>query len=96
MKLIIDISNEDYEFIKNLQSLVISSRGNTKTIQYNVINAIKNGIPYESAASMPIKDEKVLQSVCDTCTKYNDCSESTKNSPNYYICTCRKYKESNK
>lgn len=47
MKLIIDISNEDYEFVKNLQSLVISSRGNTKTIQYNVINAIKNGIPYE-------------------------------------------------
>lgn len=47
MKLIIDIPNEDYEFIKNLQSLVISSRGTTKTIQHNVINAIKNGIPYE-------------------------------------------------
>lgn len=38
-------------------------------------------------------NNKILQSVCDTCTKYNDCSMSTKHSPNYYLCTCRKYEE---
>lgn len=47
MKLIIDIPDEDYKFIKDLQSLIIGGRGNCKTIQYNVINAIKNGTPYE-------------------------------------------------
>ena len=47
MKLIIDIPDKDYEFIKNFQSLIIGGRGNCKTIQYNVINAIKNGTPYE-------------------------------------------------
>ena len=41
MKLIIDIPDEDYEFIKDLQSLMIGSRSNCKTIQKNVINAIK-------------------------------------------------------
>lgn len=44
MKLLIDISDEDYEFIKDLKSVVIGGRGNTKTVQYNVINAIKNGV----------------------------------------------------
>ena len=47
MKLIIDIPDKDYEFIKDLKSVVIGGRGTTKTIQYNVINAIKNGIPYK-------------------------------------------------
>ena len=40
MKLLIDIPEEDYKFIKDLQSLIIGSRGSYKTIQYNVINAI--------------------------------------------------------
>lgn len=57
MKLLIDIPDKDYEFIKNLQFLIIGCRGNTKTIQYNVINAIKNGIPYESEMIMPIKED---------------------------------------
>lgn len=47
MKLIIDIDEENYKFIKDLQSLIIGGRGNCKTIQQNVINAIKNGTPYE-------------------------------------------------
>lgn len=47
MKLIIDIPDKDYEFIKDIQTLVIGSRGNCKTLQYNVITAIKNGVPYE-------------------------------------------------
>lgn len=46
MKLVIDIPDDEYKFIKDLQSLVISGRGNCKTIQYNVINAIKNGMPF--------------------------------------------------
>lgn len=65
MKLIIDIPNEDYEFIKNLQSLIISSRGTTKTIQYNVINAIRNGIPYKEDTHKAYTDilEKQLDDV---------------------------------
>ena len=46
MKITIDIPDEDYKFIKDLQSVVIG-RGNCKTVQYNVINGIKRGIPYE-------------------------------------------------
>lgn len=49
MKLIIDIPDRDYEFIKDLRAVVIGSRGNCKTIQYNVITAIKKGVPYEDA-----------------------------------------------
>lgn len=44
MKLVIDIPEEDYRYIKELQSLVIA-RGTCKTIQRDVINAIKNGTP---------------------------------------------------
>ena len=47
MRLVIDIPDDNYKFIKDLQSLIIGGRGNCKTIQYNVINAIKNGTPYE-------------------------------------------------
>ena len=46
MKLLIDIPEDDYKFIKDMQVLILA-RGNCKTIQYNVINAIKNGIPYQ-------------------------------------------------
>lgn len=47
MKLIIDISEEDYKYIKSLQILI--GRGNYKTIHKNVINlinSIRNGTPY--------------------------------------------------
>ena len=46
MKLVIDIPDGDYRYIKELQSLIIA-RGTCKTIQRDVINAIKNGTPYE-------------------------------------------------
>ena len=46
MKLIIDIPEEDYKFIKDLQ-FYNSGRRNGKTIERNVINAIKNSTPYE-------------------------------------------------
>ena len=47
MKLVIDIPDNEYKFIKDLQSLVIGGRGNCRTIQRDVINAIKKGTPYE-------------------------------------------------
>lgn len=43
MKLIIDIPDGDYRYIKDIQSLIIA-RGTCKTIQKDVIDAIKNGI----------------------------------------------------
>lgn len=46
MKLIIDIPDEDYKFIKDLQ-FYHSGRRSGKTIERNVINGIKNGTPYE-------------------------------------------------
>lgn len=46
MKIVIDIPDEDYKFIKEVQ-LYLSVRRSGKTIERNVINAIKNGTPYE-------------------------------------------------
>lgn len=46
MKLVIDIPEDCYRYIKELQSLVMA-RGTCKTIQKDVIDAIKNGTPYE-------------------------------------------------
>ena len=46
MKLIIDIPEEDYKFIKDLQ-FYHSGRRSGKTIERNVINGIRNGTPYE-------------------------------------------------
>ena len=46
MKLIIDIPDGDYRYIKDIQSLILA-RGTCKTIQKDVIDAIKNGTPYE-------------------------------------------------
>lgn len=33
-------------------------------------------------------DNKVLQSLCDTCKKYYECSRSSKISPNFYVTKC--------
>lgn len=46
MKIIIDIPEEDYKFIKDLQ-FYSSGRRSGKTIERNVINGIKNSKPYE-------------------------------------------------
>lgn len=48
MKLIIDIPEGDYRFIKDLP-FYNSGRRNCKTIERNVINGVRNGIPYEEA-----------------------------------------------
>lgn len=70
MKLIIDISEGDYKFIKNLQSLIIGGRGSCKTIQMNVINAIRNGTPYEPMCNA--KDE----AICEEMTTDGHCNYS--------------------
>ena len=57
MKLMIDIDNNDYEFIKDLRSLIIGGRGNCKTIQYNVINAIKHGTPVSNEGDLISRSE---------------------------------------
>lgn len=44
MKIVIDIPDEDYKFIKDLQ-FYHSGRRSGKTIERNVINGIKNGKP---------------------------------------------------
>lgn len=46
MKIVIDIPEEDYKFIKDLQ-FYNSGRRSGKTIERNVINGIRNGTPYE-------------------------------------------------
>lgn len=46
MKLIIDIPEEDYKFIKDLQ-FYHSGRRNGRLIEFHVINGIRNGKPYE-------------------------------------------------
>ena len=46
MKLIIDIPEEEYKFIKDLQ-FYYSGRRSGKTIENHIINAIKTGMPYE-------------------------------------------------
>ena len=47
MRVVIDIPEEDYRYIKELKSIVIA-RGTCKTIQLHVINAIKNGTPLKT------------------------------------------------
>lgn len=45
MRLIIDIPQSDYDFISQIREINIGSRGGCKTIQKNVIEAIKQGTP---------------------------------------------------
>ena len=46
MKIVIDIPDEDYKFIKDLK-FYNSGRRNGKTIEWNVINSIKEGLPIQ-------------------------------------------------
>ena len=48
MKLVIDISEEDFKFIKGLR-LILGGRGNARELQRDVINAIRNGTPLPNA-----------------------------------------------
>ena len=67
MKLIIDIPDNDYKFIKDLQSLIIGGRGNCRTIQRDVINAIKNGTPYEERSKGKWEVDELRNTVCSIC-----------------------------
>lgn len=71
MKIVIDIPDEYYKFIKDLQ-FYHSGRRNGKTIERNVINAIKNGKPYEEkpqgewipvSESLPEECQRVLVTI---------------------------------
>jgi hypothetical protein len=55
MKLIIDIPDDDYKFIKDLRYVTLA-RGNTKSIQKHIINAIKQGTQYHTERP---QDEKM-------------------------------------
>lgn len=84
MRLVIDIPEEDYKFIKDLQYVILNRR-TTKRVQYDVINAIRNGIPYELMA-IPIKESQIQRKLpgcrrgeCTECTDKHTCKFS-----NYY------------
>ena len=90
MKLIIDIPDNDYEFIKDLRSLIIGGRGSCKTIQYNVINAIKNGTPvYEHER---LKGEWIIDGHhrrCNYCNEYTCIEDREGNSiPDNFCPNC--------
>lgn len=72
MKIVIDIPDEDYKFIKDLQ-FYNSGRRSGKTIERNVINGIKNGIPYEERPQGEWIKEDEVHSKCSLCGfKYAD------------------------
>lgn len=56
VKLIIELDKSTYEFIRDLRYLYGGSRS-CKTIQLNVINAIKDGKPYINLAECPKKKD---------------------------------------
>ena len=75
MKLIIDIDDKEYEFIKDLRSLMIG-RGTCKTIQYNVINAIKNGTPVSTDGDL-ISREALKQALDEQMNNFEEnCRDS--------------------
>lgn len=48
MKIVIEIPNRYYEMLKDFNFEIINGRCNYKTIQFQVVNAIKNGTPLDS------------------------------------------------
>lgn len=67
MKLIIDIP-DDYKFIAGLKELIIGGRGNCRLIQYHVLNAIRDGVPYEEKPQGEMNINK-LQHKCYTISR---------------------------
>lgn len=62
MRLVIDIPDKDYEFIRDAH--ILFGRRNGKQIEYNMINAIKNGTPYENGEWIT---DKLHNTVCSIC-----------------------------
>ena len=77
MKIVIDIPDEDYKFIKDLQ-FYHSGRRNGNTIERHVINAIKKGTPIktvtnaEEAEAYPINQEENSRMLPDKEEANND------------------------
>lgn len=90
MKLIIDIPEEDYKFIKDLH-FYISGRRSGKTIERNVINGIKNGKPLPN-----ITDEQIIDAFQIAIVNYWE-SKSKYLTPPPTPCDCpiKKQKEAN-
>ena len=69
MDVVIKLSDEDYEFIKDLQGFMVLGRGGYKTVQQNVINAIKNGTPLPKGHGRLIENnEELYQSIRNWCS----------------------------
>lgn len=62
MKLVIDISEEDFKFIKGLR-LALGGRGYAQELQRNVINAIRNGTPLPT---VDITEEQAIDKLHET------------------------------
>ena len=87
MKIVIDIPDEDYKFIKDLH-FYNSGRRNGNTIERNVINGIKNGTPYEERPtghweSLGFVDMKYAWCRCSNCHKT---TKIYKDSSNDFCC----------
>jgi len=87
MKIVIDIPDEDYKFIKEVQ-LYLSVRRSGKTIERNVINSIKHGIPYEERPtgeweSLGFVGKKYAWCRCSNCHKT---TKIYKDSSNDFCC----------
>lgn len=65
MKLVIDIPDKDYEFIKDVH--ILFGRRNGKQIEYNMINSIKNGTPYEERHKGEWIMNELHNTVCSIC-----------------------------
>lgn len=72
MKLIIDIPDTTYAFVKQLQ-WISTGRGNCKTIQHTVINAIKFGVKQPQGKWIFNKEMSVTCSLwnCSVCNRLN-------------------------
>ena len=62
MKLVIDISEEDFKFIKGLR-LALCGRGYAQELQRDVINAIRNGTPLPT---VDITEEQAIDKLHET------------------------------
>lgn len=69
MKLVIDIPEDCYRYIKELQSLIIA-RGTCKTIQKDVIDAIKNGTPLPEEPDKEMTERQTGK--CGKCEYYRN------------------------
>lgn len=77
MQLIIDIPDEDYKFIKDLQ-FYHSGRRSGRTIEQNVINGIRNGTPLPKGHGR-LKDIDKVEQLLDLDKPDNAIAKALKN-----------------